>query len=131
MSRPVVLYDGGCRPCRAFAHALARVDRRGALALLPFDDPERAALVPGMPDEVLRASMHLVHPDGSVDSAGAAVAAVLRVLHGPFGVLGAIGRTASHGRAARVAERLYRVVADNRARYGRFAPDLPPIRRHP
>lgn len=131
MTRPVVLYDGGCRPCRGFARALLWVDRRGALALLPFDDPVRTTLVPDMPDEVLRASMHLVLPDGSVASAGAAVAGVLRAVRGPFGLLGALGRFASDGMAARVTERAYRAVADNRGRFGRFVPDVPAVRRHP
>jgi predicted DCC family thiol-disulfide oxidoreductase YuxK len=71
VTKPVLLYDGGCRFCRFVARVVARVDR-GRYAYLPFDDPEAEPLLARLPEASRYASAHLVRPDGSVWSPSSA-----------------------------------------------------------
>ncbi len=71
MTRPIVLYDGGCRFCRFVARVAARLDR-GRYAYLPFDDPDAELLLARLPESRRYASAHVVRPDGSVWSPSSA-----------------------------------------------------------
>jgi predicted DCC family thiol-disulfide oxidoreductase YuxK len=81
LTRPVVLYDGGCRFCRFAARVVARLDF-GRLAFLPFDDPAAEPLLARLPEKVRFASAHVLRADGSVWSpSGAAYRLVARNRH--------------------------------------------------
>lgn len=71
MTRPVVLYDGGCRFCRFAARVAARFDR-GRYAYLPFDDAEAEPLLARLPEPRRYASAHVFRLDGSVWSPNSA-----------------------------------------------------------
>ncbi len=71
MTRPVLLYDGGCRFCRFTARIAARFDR-GRNAYLAFDDAEAERLLARLPEARRYASAHLVRPDGSIWSPSSA-----------------------------------------------------------
>ena len=77
-----------------------------------------------LPERERFASWHLVWPDGRISSRGAAGIELLEALGHP-----GLARTAAH--AAGPIERLYGLVADNRDRLGRLAPDGPAPRRFP
>lgn len=111
-----VLYDGGCRFCRACAAAMAAWDRRGRLTIFPFADPEAQRIAAAVPEESRFRSVHAAS-GGDVASADAAVARILGELPG--------------GRALRAVrlQALYGVVARHRGRIGRLLPDLAVTRR--
>jgi predicted DCC family thiol-disulfide oxidoreductase YuxK len=117
---PVLLYDGDCRFCRFAARAIARLDRRRILAVLPFDDPEAQPQLSAIPEAERRTTWHLVRDGGRV-SGGAALAELVGVLPAtrPFAPmlrrlpLGAI----------------YEFVSRQRGRLGRVVPDGPAPRR--
>ena len=71
MTRPVLLYDGGCRFCRFTARIAARFDR-GRNAYLAFDDVEAERLLARLPEARRYASAHLVRSDGSIWSPSSA-----------------------------------------------------------
>ena len=74
-------------------------------------------LLADMPDGERRASWHLVSPAGEVNSAGAAFAPLFRLLPG------AMPLAAAASRFPRGTDRVYRWVAGNRSRWGRFVTD--------
>lgn len=128
LNRPVLLYDGECRFCRFCAAAIVACDRRGHLAVLPFGDPEAAALLEPVPEAKRRSSMHLARPGGSVASAGDAV----------LDLVGVLLRSSSAGTPAdrpdtlrRIAGRTYSAVANARGTIGRLVPDVALTRRPP
>ena len=118
-ARPVLLYDGDCRFCRFAARAIARLDRGGRFALLPFDDPAAAMWLDRVPPAEQRQSIHVVLSDGTVESSDAALAVVLeRLTPLPRG-------------ASRALASLYGPVAARRDRLGPRVPDGEAPRRLP
>jgi predicted DCC family thiol-disulfide oxidoreductase YuxK len=106
--RAALLYDRECGFCRWSLGVVLAWDRRGRLRGVALQDPEAETLLADLDREQRMASWHLVAPDGSRSSAGAALAPLLRLL--PRG-----------GPAASLAERFpalaeagYRAVADHR-----------------
>jgi predicted DCC family thiol-disulfide oxidoreductase YuxK len=71
VTRPVLLYDGGCRFCRFAVRVVARLDF-GRFAVLPFDDPAAEPLLARLPEEARFASAHVIRADGSVWSPSSA-----------------------------------------------------------
>jgi predicted DCC family thiol-disulfide oxidoreductase YuxK len=125
--RPVLLYDGDCRFCRASARAVAALDRRRSLAILPLDDPLAAELLASVPAERRGESMSVVQPDGWVLSAGDALIELTRVLPGGQFLASAAWR---NHELRRLFGRGYRLVADRRALLSRLTPDGPgPVRQ--
>lgn len=121
-----LFYDDHCRFCRACAAFVARVDRPGRLAVLPFSDRDADRRLGTLGPEERAASMHLVRADGTVLSAGAALTEMLRGTSG----LGWLGRGARRLRFVQTAiDRVYWAVANNRSRIGRFVPDVEPVVR--
>ena len=118
-ARPLLLYDGDCRFCRFAARAIARLDRAGRFALLPFDDPAAATWLERVPTAERRQSIHVVLPDGAVESSDAALAGVLERL------------TPLPRSASRALGRLYGPVAARRDRLGPRVPDGEAPRRLP
>ena len=122
--RPTLLYDDGCRFCRAMAEALFRLARREDLALLPWSSeiaqPWLQELEPGVRD----ASMHLKLPDGTLVSGNPVFAATLGHVRGlkwlawsAHNVPGAAGFLAG----------TYGLVARNREILSKFVPYRPPV----
>ncbi|MFM7718950.1 MAG: thiol-disulfide oxidoreductase DCC family protein [Actinomycetota bacterium] len=111
-ARHRLVYDDACGFCRWSAARILRWDRRGRLAPLALSDPSIPALLPHRTPEERAASWHLVAPDGTARSAGAAVAPLLRLLPGGWLVAWLPAAT------PRTTERLYRWVARHRATFG-------------
>lgn len=127
IDRPVLFYDGECRFCRACARAVASLDRKGSIAMLPFDDPAAEALLASVPAERRGESMHLVQPDGWVLSGGDALIELSRVLPGGDVLASAAWRNDLLRGAFR---RGYRFVADRRGQFSCVTRDGPgPVRR--
>jgi predicted DCC family thiol-disulfide oxidoreductase YuxK len=105
-----VLYDRDCGFCTLAVDVILRCDTRHRLRPVAIQSPEGEHLLGPVAPERRLDSWHLVREDGSVVSAGAALAPLLRYLPG--------GRPAGAVLAAfpSVAERAYRLVADNRSR---------------
>ena len=107
-----LVFDDACGFCRWSAARILRWDRRGRLEPVGLSDASIPSLLPGLSAEERASSWHLVAPDGTVRSAGAAVAPLLRLL--PYGRLVAWLPAAT----PRTTERLYRAVARRRATFG-------------
>lgn len=116
MSRPLVIYDGDCRLCRAGARVLTRWDRAGRLAIAPFGDPRAEEALAVLPPERRYATAHLVR-DGLLRSGRHAARETFRMLPG--------GRLVT----ALGLHRLYGPVARNRRHLGPRVPDVPVTRR--
>ncbi len=118
--RAALLYDRDCGFCRWSLGVVLAWDRRERLRAVALQDPEAEVLLADLDREQRMASWHLVAPDGSRSSAGAAIAPLLRRL--PRG-----------GRAASLAERFpglaeagYRAVANHRVALHRLVRTLGP-----
>jgi hypothetical protein len=100
------------------------VDRRGRVALLPFDDPRAAAFLEPVPEQQRFASWHLAMVDGRVSSRGRAFADLLAALgfSGPAGLARRLDEPIEHA---------YALVASHRETLGRIVPDGPAPRRPP
>ena len=110
--RTALVYDGACGFCRWSAARILRADRDGRLRPVPLADPEIATLLAGLSPEERASSWHLVAPDGTVRSAGAAVSPLL-------GLLPRLRWLAWLPAATpRLTERAYRFVARHRATIG-------------
>lgn len=83
---------------------------------MALQEPEAAALLPGMREEERLESWHLIGPDGSVHSAGRAFVPLFRVLPAgrPLAWLAA--------RLPSTSQRLYAFVSRHRGRLGRLIP---------
>lgn len=114
--RWLVLYDGDCGLCKWLLAGLLRFDRAQRLRPIALQRPEADALLADLEPAERMASMHLVSPDGTRTSAGAALPALLRLLSG--------GRlpAALLGRFPRLSEAGYRWVAAHRIGISRFVP---------
>jgi predicted DCC family thiol-disulfide oxidoreductase YuxK len=115
-ARHTLLYDRDCGFCRTALALILAWDRRRVLRPLALQDPEAAALLPGMDDRTRMASFHLVSSAGTVDSAGRGLTELLRLLPGGR----ALGALASAVQP--VTDATYRVVAGNRDRLGPLIP---------
>ena len=111
-----VVYDGGCGLCRWSVALLLRRDRARLLAPVALGTPRADALLADLAPYRREASWHLVGPDGTRLSAGAALPAVLELLpHGrlPAALLRLIPGPADRG---------YRWVVEHRSLVGRAIP---------
>ncbi len=114
MSKATLLYDEDCGFCRWSVERIRHWDRRGSLRFVPIQSAEGAALLGDMDQERRMASWHLVDEAGEVRSGGAGIDPLFRLL--PAG-----GPLSLMARAfPKSADRLYRVVAGNRDRFGRM-----------
>lgn len=77
-----LIYDENCPLCIRFLDEVKRRDRVGRIEPVGFEDPRIRQLTPGMTEEQLRRSFHLVFPDGRVVSGSRAVPALLKLLPG-------------------------------------------------
>ena len=111
----IVLYDFDCGFCRWSLSKILDWDRAERLRPLPIQSEEGQRLLDaaGVPDEQRLRSWHLVHPDGTVESAGAAFPALFRLL--PAGAPVARLTKGLPG----LSQRGYMLVANNRTIFGR------------
>jgi predicted DCC family thiol-disulfide oxidoreductase YuxK len=109
-----ILYDADCGFCRWALGWVLRWDRARRLEPVALQDPRAAELLSEVEVERRMKSWHLVGPDGSLASAGAAAAPLLRLL--PAGA--PLARVAERAPAA--TERAYALVAGSRSTLGRF-----------
>lgn len=110
----IVIYDADCGFCRWSLALLLGADRRRRLRPLALGTPEAEALLSDIPAEQRAASWHLVSPDGSRRSAGAAAPKLLALLPGgraPAAVL---------ARAPGLTDRGYHWVASHRSTLSRW-----------
>jgi predicted DCC family thiol-disulfide oxidoreductase YuxK len=112
----LVLYDADCGFCRSALALLLQADRQRRLRPLALGTPAADELLADLTPEQRAGSWHLVMPDGSRSSAGAALAPLLALLPGgslPAAVVASIpGPT----------ERGYRWVAEHRSKLSRWVP---------
>lgn len=112
----IVLYDGDCGLCKWLLGWLLRFDRAGRLRPRALQRPEAEVLLADLDPAERMASMHVVSPDGTRTSAGAALPPLLRLLSGgrlPAAILERFPHFTSAG---------YRWVATNRIGISRFVP---------
>jgi predicted DCC family thiol-disulfide oxidoreductase YuxK len=127
VSRPVLLYDTGCRLCRWAARLVVSLDRRRRLALLGLEDDAAEQLMKEVPREARLSSVRLVLPDGGRLSGGDAMLGTLAQTPATKPLALAVRAL----RAESVVDKLYRLVARNRGTLGRFVPDGQAPRRFP
>jgi predicted DCC family thiol-disulfide oxidoreductase YuxK len=113
--RPYTLvYDGDCRLCTRSADLVATWDRGGVVEIVPFQRggvPER---FPWISDSAYREAMQLVGPGDETWSGAAAAERLVKILPGgrSLGCLFALPF------ARPIADRVYRLIARNRTRFG-------------
>ncbi|HWC14742.1 MAG TPA: DUF393 domain-containing protein [Actinomycetota bacterium] len=125
--RPVVLYNGNCPFCRATARLVARLDRGGRVAFLPFDDPEAEPFMQSIAPDERETSWHLAGAGGRSVSAGVATVELLILLPS----LAWLGKTIRALRLTWLVGVLYRFVAGRRSQLSRFFSTAPGPRRFP
>ncbi|HEX6601288.1 MAG TPA: DCC1-like thiol-disulfide oxidoreductase family protein [Solirubrobacterales bacterium] len=122
MARPpaeqrwIVLYDGDCGFCKWLLAGLLRFDGARRLRPVALQRPEAEELLADLDPAARMESMHVVSPDGTRASAGAALPSLLRLLRGgrfPAAVFGRFPRLTSAG---------YRWIATHRVGISRFVP---------
>ena len=121
MSEPAapltVAYDGDCPLCRSAARRLEKLDTRGRLTLVPFQDLASRDEQGNWPRPgELAGALHVIRPDGSFVSGGKAVLEVASEVPRlrPLAVLGRLPIV------NRLVEPLYRLVARHRHRLSRL-----------
>jgi predicted DCC family thiol-disulfide oxidoreductase YuxK len=114
----IVIYDADCGMCRTLLALVLRADTRHRLTPLALGTTEAAGLLSDLSHDQQYASWHLIAPDGTRTSAGAAGSPLLRLL--PHGAVPA----AVLARAPHATERAYRWVAEHRNRLGPLIPDV-------
>jgi predicted DCC family thiol-disulfide oxidoreductase YuxK len=113
-AQTTVLYDADCGFCKRLLRQLLRWDARHKLRPVALQDAEADTLLRGMDAERKMASWHLVAPDGTIYSGGAALAPLLRLLPGggpPAALFAALPPLTDRG---------YRFVARNRQTISRL-----------
>ncbi len=71
----ILLFDGDCRICRAFARAVHHLDVRRNLSVRPIQGSQ--SLLRALPGDRQLKAAHVVAPDGRVSSGGEAMAALV------------------------------------------------------
>lgn len=111
-----LLYDADCASCMTVAVALLDLDRHGRLRAVAIQDREGQRLLPGRTPEERLQSFHLVDPDGTVTSGGAALPRLFAQLPA-----GAPLRAVLAARLG-LTDRCYRFVAVHRMQISRALP---------
>ncbi len=111
--RAIVVYDGSCGVCQAFADAVVRRDRFERLEFLPFQTADLERLSPGLTEAMATSAMYILTERGLRYGGARAVFESLRLLPGP---LGALGRVMALAPLSLAAEPFYRLFAANRHR---------------
>ena len=116
MQQSVVLYDWDCNFCMVIAAAILDWDRRDRLRAVAIQDEEGQRLLPGLTPEQRLESFHVVEPDGTVLSGGAALPRLCELLPG------ALPLKLAFEAIPRVTDSGYRWVARNRITLSKGVP---------
>jgi predicted DCC family thiol-disulfide oxidoreductase YuxK len=118
----IVLYDAECGFCKLTVRWLLRLDRRRRLRAAAIQGAEGRGLLSELPGAQRVESAHLLTPDGTLHSGGAAAAPLAKLLPG--------GSVAARLflRFPSATDRAYRWVARHRGLFGRLGlrNDRPP-----
>ncbi len=107
----LVLYDGTCGVCQAFALWLMRSDRAAQLSLIAYQHADLRRLTPGLTREELRQAMHFIDAHGQCHRGARAVFEALKRMPGIWGRIGTLLATPF---LSTLAEPLYRLFAKHR-----------------
>ena len=110
----IVLYDAECGFCRLAVRWLLRLDRRRCLRPVAIQGAESQSLLSELPEEERIESAHLLAPDGTLHSGGAAAAPLAELLPGGSIAARLFSRFPSQ------TDHAYRWVARHRVLFGRF-----------
>lgn len=125
LTRPLLVYDGGCRFCRASARFIAKLDGAARFAMLEMHDERAAPYVCFVSDADRFKSFHVIDPDGATHSRGSGAIVTLATLRSTT----LLGRALRFLRLTILMDILYAGVARNRTFLGRFVRDAPgPVR---
>jgi predicted DCC family thiol-disulfide oxidoreductase YuxK len=110
----VLLYDEDCGFCKWSLEKVLAWDRAGRIRAVPIQSDDGQRLLAGLDPRARLDSWHLVTPDGTLVSAGAAARPLARLLPG--------GRplAALFGAFPGATERAYRYIAGHRDRWARL-----------
>ena len=86
----LVLYDGACCICQAFALWLMRLDRAHRLSLIPYQHADLKQLAPGLTQKAVEQALHTIDPSGHTHRGARAVFEALRRMPGTWGVVGTL-----------------------------------------
>lgn len=126
--RPTLLYDDGCRFCRAMAEVLFRLSRTKELAFLPWSSEVAEGWLAELEPAVRDRSMHLKLQDGTLLSGNGVLGATLGSVRG----LKWVPWLAAHvPGAARVLAASYGFVAGHREFFSRCVPNRAAVIRQP
>ncbi|PZC43271.1 MAG: putative thiol-disulfide oxidoreductase YuxK, DCC family [Chloroflexi bacterium] len=123
---PALLYDDGCRFCRACAALVARWDRGGRVDLLPRSAAASVELLRTLDPALRDGSMHLIDREGRLQSGEVALLGLLALLPGTgtlarvAGAVGPVGWALGAG---------YAVLVRNRGRLSRVTPETAAVTR--
>lgn len=126
--RPTLLYDDGCRFCRAMAELLCYLASRRELGLLPWSSGVAAAWLADLAPGVRDRSMHLKLPDGMLVSGNAVFVATLAHVRG-LRWMAWVGKNVPG--AGSILAWQYGFLAKRRNSLSRFVPDRPAVLREP
>jgi predicted DCC family thiol-disulfide oxidoreductase YuxK len=112
--RYTVLYDGDCAVCSRLASLWICLDRAGRLEVWPSQTPGVRERFPQISPEALDESVQVVDREGRIWRGAPALARICESLPGAAPVARLLGLR----RVEPLAERLYRVFARNRFRFG-------------
>lgn len=108
----LVLYDGACGICQAFALWLMRLDRSQRLSLIPYQRADLHQLAPGVPQKAVEQALHTIDPSGHAHRGARAVFEALRRLPGIWGVVGTL---LANPFLSALSEPFYRLIARYRS----------------
>ncbi len=118
-SRPprehIIVYDDACPFCVWCARLIARHARR-PVRLIGFSDLAHDEWLTALPHEVVRASSHLITPDGHEYHGGESMTRALRLLPG-----GSIAAALDWPILSWLRDAVYTLVSQHRATIGRLA----------
>ena len=120
----VIVFDGKCDMCRRSVDWISRRDSQGVIEALPYQDPSVAERFPEIPHRAFERAIQFVRPEGASLEGGRAVEEILRVIPhtrwmAPFFSVPGVRW---------LAQRIYRIVARNRRRFGCGDHCSPPTR---
>ena len=115
--RPILVYDLDCGFCRWSVAKVLAWDRHRRLDLATLQDPEAAELLASVPPAERMKSSHLVMPDGTVYSGGAARSRSSRSCFRGQPRSRCMARLAPG-----LMNRGYRLIAENRMKVSKLVP---------
>lgn len=110
----VLVFDGKCDMCRRSVDWISRRDGQGVIEALPYQDPSVSDRFPEIPYRAFERAIQFVRPEGASLEGARAVEEILRVIPhtrwmAPFFYVPGVRW---------LAQRIYRIVAGNRRRFG-------------